>query len=62
MTRNRPSNGWFDSDTYRQLSALTAALLIARHTGGTVQEAAAILAIGRLLPPTDHRGPDRPAV
>lgn len=62
MSRTRPSNGWFNTDLYRRLAALTAALLIAQHTGGTVQEAAAILTIGQMLPPGPGRGPDRPAV
>jgi hypothetical protein len=61
MTGNRPSNGWFGSALYRQLVAVTAVFIIARLTGGSAQEAAAILAIGRLLPPGSGRGPDRPA-
>jgi peptide subunit release factor RF-3 len=60
MSWNHLGNGRFNTDLYRRLAAVTAALLVAQLTGGVVQEAAAILTIGRLLPPGPGRGPDRP--
>lgn len=59
MASNRTSNGW-KTDLFRQLAAITAALIVAQLTNGVVQEAAAVLAIGQ-LPPGAGRGPGRPA-
>ncbi|MFD8516554.1 hypothetical protein ACFV27_37120 [Streptomyces antimycoticus] len=63
MTSNRPSNGWFDPDQFRQIALAAFALIVANSTAsGEGLDPSMVLAFAdRLLPPGVGRGPDRPA-